>query len=429
MHKVSFEVRIKIGILGGRGERRDIVLRRSVKILPGAAGALEDLSSEGESGQTGSSVVSEKERLKRSEKARMLAEENHSGASSSRSPDYASDMLDFGMYDEYDGYEDVGRSLHDWTDAADPSDAAGSSSQGADHSERLEQLRQFLDASDSSARNDGPPPSLLESRNDLQVEVEVEGVGLAVPRNAYRHPADPYPETPGIDEELFPPPPPIDAQLDDAPSVFAVLPSNGAAFSSPVNHQAESLPDSHQAEDMELGEVGGSHDVSSSQVQALAMPGGLEPVGVRRRDAGQSSTASLETAAQDSMQRYTRTARSLSTAPVQSGDAESHPSYEAAVSGALTHRTDNPSGSVHHEPPPYAHGPGITEPVPSFYQAVHEGIASDLSTPRGALSSHGSRREVPQVGPQILPGHSIAQSAEYQPPAYATSPHPPSYDA
>ncbi len=44
MHKVSFEVRIKIGVQGGRSERRDIILRRSVKILPGAAGALEDLN-------------------------------------------------------------------------------------------------------------------------------------------------------------------------------------------------------------------------------------------------------------------------------------------------------------------------------------------------------------------------------------------------
>uniref|UniRef100_V5E9H8 Uncharacterized protein n=1 Tax=Kalmanozyma brasiliensis (strain GHG001) TaxID=1365824 RepID=V5E9H8_KALBG len=181
MHRVSFEVRIKVGILGGQGERRDIVLRRSVQILPGAAGALEDLNSDGGDGLAYPSASSEKERLKRSEKARMLAEDDHAGGSSSRSPDYAHDMLDFGMDDEYDGYEDVGRSLNDWTDAADPTSAAGSSTQGTDHAERLEQLRHFLDASEPSAHNDGPPPSLLESRNDLQVEVEVEGVALLQP--------------------------------------------------------------------------------------------------------------------------------------------------------------------------------------------------------------------------------------------------------
>ncbi len=84
------------------------------------------------------------------------------------------------MDDEYDGYEDVGRSLDALIDAADGSNIAGSSSD-ADHAERLEQLRQFLEVSDPSAHDDGPPPTLLESRNDLQVEVEVEGVGLAVP--------------------------------------------------------------------------------------------------------------------------------------------------------------------------------------------------------------------------------------------------------
>ena len=60
MHKVSFEVRIKIGILGGCGEHRDIVLRRAVRILPGAAGALEDPE---QASLAGFSTLSEKERL------------------------------------------------------------------------------------------------------------------------------------------------------------------------------------------------------------------------------------------------------------------------------------------------------------------------------------------------------------------------------
>ncbi|KAJ1018584.1 hypothetical protein NDA16_004866 [Ustilago loliicola] len=225
MHKVSFEVRIKIGIQGGRGERRDIILKRSVKILPGAAGVLEDLNGEGVPNWT---AMSEKERLKRSEKARMLADDENAGASSSHTPGgNANDLLDFGMEDEYDGYEDIGHSLNDLIDAANGSDVAGSSSEVTDHAERLEQLRQFLEVSDPSAHDDGPPPSLLESRNDLQVEVEVEGVGLAMPRQAHRHPEDPYPDMNGLHDDSFPPPPPIDeghAGAGSGSSSYAMLP-------------------------------------------------------------------------------------------------------------------------------------------------------------------------------------------------------------
>ena len=210
MHTISFEVRIKVGLIGGRGERRDIVCTRAIRVLPGAAG-LEETSDAASSAQNHPSGEKSQEKL--AEKSRSL---DTPGMSTDAL--MTSALLEFGMDDEYDGYEDVGRGIDDIINEANGIDNPGSSSS---HEERLEQLRQLLEGTGDAADH-GPPPSLLESQHDLQVEVEVEGVGLAMPRN--RLPVDPYPDNLGHSRHLHAggsdegqdsgsllPPPPIDA--------------------------------------------------------------------------------------------------------------------------------------------------------------------------------------------------------------------------
>lgn len=399
MHKVSFEVRIKIGIQGGRGEHRDITLRRPVKILPGAAGALEHLEQDT---AWGNSALEEKERLKRSEKARMLADDQAAGASSSRVDASTSGLLDFGMDDEYDGYEDVGRGLHELMDAADAG-SAGTTTDYADHTGRLEQLRRFLEVSDASAHDDGPPPTLLESRNDLQVEVEVQGVGFAMPRHTNRHPDDPYPDMGGMSDDAFPPPPPIDA---------------GDTRSMGVSSSSYLL-----STDMDAGA-----DLSSHQDDP---PPPLSPLMSRSVTEGGSSSGSAGLQAMhidarsdvEHAEAYPAYLVGSASSSMQPDGEEQHPSYEAAMSGEAR------GAGVQHEPPPYADGSAHPDPAPSFDHAVrHAGVGA--TAPRSAIPRAGGRVGRADGASQVHTSVQGAElSADHRPPAYGTSPHPPSYDA
>ncbi|SNX88055.1 uncharacterized protein MEPE_06766 [Melanopsichium pennsylvanicum] len=445
MHKVSFEVRIKIGIQGGRGEGRDIICRRSVKILPGAAGALEDLTADLQNGAL--SALSEKERLKRSEKARMLAEDESAVASGSQTTSDANDLLNFGMDDEYDGYEDVGHGLDDYIDAANSSSAAGSSAHATDHAERLEQLRQFLQASEASAHDDRPPPTLLESRNDLQVEVQVEGVGLAMPRLAYRHPADHFPAGGVMSDGSFLPPPPIDAAhraSRDGPSAYAMLDmgsNEGLGLASDENDPPPPLSPLSQSVTQGRTEHG---VVSGSGSRGLQNTDAFASIDDRRRDVEQGEEYPLlppHSPPQTYPTYLDLDAPSSLTASMQHED-EAHPSYEAVVSGGVDLLQSNlggtqqsRGGSGHHEPPPYADGSGQADPVPSFDQAVRQQSSSDgISVPRSVMHSSSSQPQIRQREARQMPvpsSHQISgvQNADHHPPAYGTSPHPPSYDA
>lgn len=434
MHKVSFEVRIKIGILGGRGERRDIILRRGVKILPGAAGALEDPE---DSVPTGLDASSEKERLRRSEKARMLAEDDNPSASSSRTPAYANDMLDFGMEDEYDGYEDVGRSLDDLMDAAEQSRAAGSSSQATDHAERLEQLRRFLEISDPSSHDDGPPPSLLDSRNDLQVEVEVEGVGLAMPRDAHRHPADPYPEMNGTGDDSFPPPPPIDhvhPQPLDAPSPYAALSlASDSSAVVPLDHDDPPPPLSPKADQSEARSGSGSA-FESLRMRSGFAPRGLTGSSLDRDDVFPPPPPPPQLDSDASYPAYlTFAAQPSSEATIRHDGVESHPSYEAATSGALDQLGQDGGRAIQYEPPPYADNGSHADPAPSFDQVMRQhsgdGSASATRNTTSTVNEVVLRRDVQELPPRLSHDHSNMPSTDHHPPAYGTSQHPPSYDA
>ncbi|PWN54476.1 hypothetical protein IE53DRAFT_376460 [Violaceomyces palustris] len=223
LHEVAFEVRIRIAILGGSGERRDVVCLRTVKILPGAAGVLE-----GEEA-TPKSLPTDK----KSEKTQSKADEPKDHGKSSFLPsssDAGSSFLDFDAEEEYDGYDDVGGEglRHpggvadmELTGNAIPHGSESSSLDG--HAEGLEQLRQILE-NQAGDDHHGPPPTLQESQHDLQVEVEVEGVGLAMPRAHprigtstmagassshlnLREPYDRPPESAPDDNEDLPPPP------------------------------------------------------------------------------------------------------------------------------------------------------------------------------------------------------------------------------
>lgn len=138
LHKVSFLVKILIGIRGEGGQRRDVVLQREVNILPGAAGDLD----------LGENNIDSKTSTSKKAEAEELAGEA-AGPSNWSSPILSDEMED----EEYDGYEDVGRPLG-------------------------EQAIEVHGRSSSSLQDvDGPPPTLLESRNDLQVEMDLIAIG------------------------------------------------------------------------------------------------------------------------------------------------------------------------------------------------------------------------------------------------------------
>lgn len=139
LHKVSFHVKIVIGIRGEGGERGDVVLQREVQILPGAAGELH--LAEGHNSLS-----------KKAEAEQEAAEAGPSNWATATSAGGNDDGQE-----EYDGYEDVGRPLSD-----DEEDIGESRMRSA-----------------SLDESDGPPPTLLESRNDLQVDVEMEVSGSA----------------------------------------------------------------------------------------------------------------------------------------------------------------------------------------------------------------------------------------------------------
>lgn len=442
MHKVSFEVRIKVIIQGGRGERRDVVCRRSVKILPGAAGALEKLNGEG---AMGFGTLSEKEKLKRSEKARMLADGENAGASSSGSPSNDTNLFDFGMDDEYDGYEDVGRSLDHLMDAEDGSNVvgAGTSTGVTDHEERLEQLRQFLEISEPSAHHDGPPPSLLESRHDLQVEVEVEGVGHAMPRHAHRHPADPYPSTDDASDDPFPPPPPIDeahAPVVDGASPYALLALVPQARPNMASDPDDDPPPPLSPLMSRSATTGVPGPVSrdSDMLERFSSPD------VRRNsDVAQGERLLLHPAhgRAGTFPTYLDLSTSSSSiVSIQHDEEEEHPSYEAAISGDASHlggaAQERAAVDGRYEPPPYADGSSHADPVPSFDQAIrqHPGarIPSEvgITVPQNALHATGRDPIRPRVQQQP-PSHeqSNMRNPDYHPPAYGTPPQPPSYDA
>jgi hypothetical protein len=199
LHDVHFFVRVLIALRSDEGERQDVILEREIIILPGAAG-----NEETDSDNTRKTSSKEKAESKGHGKAGewMTQAITQDGPSASTS---AQPFVVHDYEEEYDGYEDVGRPLSDDEDD--------------------DQVRAIID-------EDGPPPTLLESQNDLQVEVEVEGVGAGVLRGSHTEDPDPPPSIPGdyvwrseeVDgappehEDLPPPPPTPPPDLDEASS-------------------------------------------------------------------------------------------------------------------------------------------------------------------------------------------------------------------
>lgn len=158
LHDVSFVVGIRIAIRGDDGDRRDILLDRTVTILPGAAG-VEQAEEAGEKSRVEPTTITKFLSGKQSQIGRSA----YGGTSAGPSTPAISAFVT--SEEEYDGYEDVGRPLTLSDDEEDTAD-------------------------DLLLREDGPPPTLLESRNDLQVEIDVEGVGAGVLRSTDHLPPD-----------------------------------------------------------------------------------------------------------------------------------------------------------------------------------------------------------------------------------------------
>ncbi|KAN0064382.1 hypothetical protein ACQY0O_002579 [Thecaphora frezii] len=397
LHVVTFEVRIKVAILGGQGERRDIVCAKTVTILPGAAGLVQDDNGEGGTPEAdGPTRLPEKRAEKQAEKGR--GPEHLLGQSSDGGGPFEAELLEFGMDDEYDGYEDVGRGLDELINEADGVDSPGPSTS---HEERLEQLRQLLERSEVEA-SQGPPPSLLESRHDLQVEVEVEGVGLAMPR--HRHPADTFPEGArplhdGLPRMLLPPPP-IDALLQ--PHYDDLRPTY-------LESAADEPPPPLSPTDSDPGPFG---------VEAQGRQGSLRTLGIRR-SALHEEDASPSVVSSRSSPPPPHSPPRPSYLHLEPG-----PAYEAIVTGEhgrdATIGSSDSAGGSHNEPPPYIDS--------SLLQ--RSGVDDDdaeLAPSMSPRRTHGTNDAEADDDDDFTPpsSHGLSSSAAARPPAYGAYVSPP----
>ncbi|PWN44948.1 hypothetical protein IE81DRAFT_364630 [Ceraceosorus guamensis] len=214
-HTVTFIVRVKISMRGARSESRDVGVEKEITVIPGAAGA----EAPAEDGAEPLEVPHARRTV--NEKHPVRDAEAAQAGTSARVLDlpYAAEGdLPFESFDseeEYDGFEDIGRRLDEDSDSDESADRveaerlldvlAHPSGSSADSSLRRSAL-QAMDVAVATRRNEQhagePPPSLLESQHDLQViddlEVEVAGVGIAMPR----HHSDPRS---GDDAAFLPP--------------------------------------------------------------------------------------------------------------------------------------------------------------------------------------------------------------------------------
>ncbi len=249
------------------GARRDIRLHKRVHILPGAAGRVLQFSGpsghaapQGESSDGGGGGL-EMTTVTSTGGSSGIQSAGHGEGSSSMEKKKAKEaeahaeetlgpFAGFDAEPEFDGYEDIGRSLSARSSEdghADLSEQAGLEGLSESDQRNLAQLRQYLDRLESDA--DAPPPTLQESQNDFQVEVEVEGVGMAMPRDHlsdadvaayaarhdYQHAAD-------AAADLYDPPPPMSP-------VGARPPSSGpGAGALPLQAVGEPPPPSIDAE-------------------------------------------------------------------------------------------------------------------------------------------------------------------------------------
>ncbi|KAE8269990.1 hypothetical protein A4X09_0g2355 [Tilletia walkeri] len=204
LHRVRFEVRVRIALDGGPAGRRDVRFVREVRILPGAAGeAVSERSTE--AGPSSSAQQPESETRDGVSPPGRAPEKMADKSSSSSGKEAILDgvFANFNDEEEYDGYEDVLQNV-DIDDPPPGADEVGDNSTGT-----VTSIPYFAVASSSTnemvavppdavaaggehphavTRSAGsmdtePPPTLQQSQHDLQLEeVEVEGVGFAVPR-------------------------------------------------------------------------------------------------------------------------------------------------------------------------------------------------------------------------------------------------------
>lgn len=416
MHRVEFEVRIRIALHSNvmdeassgsasgaaSGERRDIRLNKKVYILPGAAGRVEQAAdwaavapsgmppTEAESIPGPSTPVAATKPVELTEKQKAKQAAAHAEASSGI-------FAGFDLQEEFDGYEDIGRPLTDSpTTESDPS-AAGPSTTGAmteeQHERNLEELRQFLEQGRMLQREaNAPPPTLQESRHDVQVEVEVEGVGMAMPReyidqdaldyarrNDYHHDLSSHP-----DQDLYDPPPPMSPMIDRTPPselLMAVASSrvqqNGIGqtvlnSSGTEDHDASAPPSFGDA----TGETVDGRPRDNSRVATTQPP--------PYRDRGGAATPSAAAAAAAAVLRGSRPART--TPRSGSGDAVEPTRSTPSALPALTIPVASPlvsplpalaqpsRAAVDNRPPAYARRPSqemLVSDLPVYEEDPH----------------------------------------------------------
>lgn len=417
-HEVKFEVRVRIAMTGGQGERRDVQCSREVRVLPGAAGDLESSSTE-KTGTLGGEAVEEDPNQSASGSALDATEQAFAG---------------FASEEEYDGYEDIGGgSPLRYASELDNEDGAGPSGGGgyAQRERDLELLRRLVDEGP-----DDPPPTLLESEHDLQVEVEVEGVGLAMPR-APRTPQNEHDPPPPLspfatNNELRDYTPREDGHMDDFDPPPPLSPEGGGPAPSRHNNILQT-PDYAQAQAQARGT---EHMGSFIENLAPSSPSGPS------RPAALARNYPLESTAPPSPEPSTGLSESSDRppphhSPPRSAYTPPAPNSPLALAaqaqqqrGHSLHQLDTlslpqlpPPGVDDHtgppdsvEPPPYVDATvrptsraalesGSTTPTPGNATA-----AIGLVAPR-----HHAQRPLPPLPPPRADEHDV----DIRPPAYA----------
>ncbi|KAK0564959.1 hypothetical protein OC861_004003 [Tilletia horrida] len=444
LHRVQFEVRVRIALDGGPAGRRDVRFVREVRVLPGAAGevvgdlppsssaaptASTNVPTDGAEasggGSNGSSQATSRQAAGVSEKKSV------SGSSGKRPLAAGGPFVNFNDEEEYDGYEDVLQDLDSdelqlvegevadsslgsvasvpylAAAAAAAAAAAGSSAAGILRNASATDVSRFGPHPNAVTRSADsmdtePPPSMQQAEHDLQVEeVEVEGVGFAVPRRRVGgtgHGIDAADETiPGF-YESFPPPPPL-SPAEESRYSYANLHTRHPSDDIPPPPSPPPPAPDMQPPALATSPQGQTHAESGSAQEHVGRMDGTND-----RDAHFPAPPPLPSAT--TLSARTGPARPL-TGP-ESTQHEPPPSYLAADVTTNHHQDRPPSFHAGSGEAPHSIRPLVVEARTESARP----LASTASPTRPGLPSPLSRRRVP------------AQFADEPPPPGIEEPDP-----
>ncbi|CAD6885714.1 unnamed protein product [Tilletia controversa] len=402
LHRVRFEVRVRIALDGGPAGRRDVRFVREVRILPGAAGeAVSDRSTEAGP----SSLAQHPELDAREDPPSRNPEKMADNTSSSSGKQAIQDgvFANFNDDEEYDGYEDVLQDVEDddpppgADDVGDESictvgslsylavaSSSTSEEASASHARAASAYAEHPYAVTRSPEGEetGPPPTLQQSQHDLQLEeVEVEGVGFAVPRRTL---VDHNEDAPGF-YDTFPPP---------------ITPSESETFHFESIHAQHNRDPPPPPSPPLVSSAEPDHaDFPPPPMISDASVDGDPPRSIHRQDEGERATGQAH-----------------EPPPYLADDSRGDrpPSFHAQVAGILP----DVSSALSQDSPP-----GIDEARSGPYPTGPQGARSPVVTSHRPLShGHGDRNELPAALPPAYaqpPPLTVQLSHPPGPPSYS----------